>query len=329
MMGSFYLGALRAGEEMARYLGEPEKADEYRSVYESGRAWMDQNLFNGEWYRQDVRPEAGKTDSMQDWPKYQYGDGCLSDQMIGQWYARMLELGDLFDPHKVRETMASIFRYNWKADLSEHPNPQRIYALNDESGLLLCSWPRGGRPALPFVYSDEVWCGIEYQVAAHLIYEGLVEEGLAVTKGVRDRHDGTRRNPWNEFECGSHYARSMASYSLLLALSGFHYSAPEKRISFAPCVHQEDFACFFSVDSGWGMYRQQIRENSKAMTEVRSGKLVLQEVRLAFDAEKAEVDLAGQAVSARVVKGKSGMIVEFAEPEYANAGQILTIQAIS
>ena len=328
MMGSFYLGALRAAEEMARYLGEPEKADEYRSVYESGRAWMDENLFNGEWYRQDVRPEAGKKDSMKDWPKYQYGDGCLSDQMIGQWYARMLELGDLFDPDKVKETMASIFRYNWKADLSEHPNPQRIYALNDESGLLLCSWPRGGRPALPFVYSDEVWCGIEYQVAAHLIYEGFVEEGLAVTKGVRDRHDGTRRNPWNEFECGSHYARSMASYSLLLALSGFHYSAPEKRISFAPCVHREDFACFFSVDSGWGMYRQQIERHAKATIEVRSGKLVLQEVRLPLDAEKAEVDLAGQAVSAKVVKNESGMIVKFAEPVHVNAGEILTVKAV-
>jgi hypothetical protein len=156
-----------------------------------------------------------------------------------------------------------------------------------------------------------------------------LEEGLAVTKGVRDRHDGTRRNPWNEFECGSHYARSMASYSLLLALSGFHYSAPSSRIGFAPCVHQEDFACFFSVDSGWGMYRQQIGESAKAMIEVRSGKLVLQEVRLPLDAEKAEADLAGQAIPAKVFESESGMIVKFAEPVYVNAGQILTIQAIS
>ena len=342
MMGSFYLGALRAAEEMARHLGEREKADEYRAVYESGRAWMDEHLFNGEWYRQDVRPEAGEyashdsrisiggqsKDPMRDWPKYQYGDGCLSDQMIGQWYTRMLDLGDLFDPDHVRKTMASIFKYNWKSDLSEHPNPQRIYALNDEAGLLLCSWPRGGRPALPFVYSDEVWCGIEYQVASHLIYEGLVEEGLAVVKGVRDRHDGARRNPWNEFECGNHYARSMASYSVLLALSGFHYSAPAKRISFAPLIHQENFACFFSVDSGWGMYRQQIAENVKAMIEVRSGGIVLHEVGLPFDTEKVDVYLEGQSISARSDKGEAGIVVCFAEPVHINAGETLTISTV-
>jgi uncharacterized protein (DUF608 family) len=117
--------------------------------------------------------------------------------------------------------MASIFKHNWKSDLSDHANPQRIYAVNAEAGLLLATWPHGGRPALPFVYSDEVWCGIEYQVASHLIYEGWVEEGLAVVKGVRDRHTGVRRNPWNEFECGNHYSRSMASYALLLALGSW------------------------------------------------------------------------------------------------------------
>jgi len=329
MMGSFYLGALRAAEEMARHLGEQEKADEYRAIYESGRAWMDEHLFTGEWYRQEVRPEGTQLDvPIENWPKYQYGDGCLSDQMIGQWYARILGLGDLFNPDHIRKTMASIFKYNWKADLSEHSNPQRIYALNDESGLLLCSWPSGGRPALPFVYSDEVWCGIEYQVAGHLIYEGLVEEGLAVVKGVRDRHDGTRRNPWNEFECGSHYARSMASYSVLLALSGFHYSAPEKSISFAPCIHEKDFACFFSVDSGWGMYRQQIAEDAKAMIEVRSGSLNLQEVGLPFSAEKVDAQLAGRSIPVNVEKIEAGAVVSFAETIQINAGKTLTISTI-
>ena len=342
MMGTFYLGALRAAEEMARYLGESEKADEYRAVFESGKKWMDEHLFNGEWYTQEVRPEAKEhashdskislggqaRDPLKNWPKYQYGDGCLSDQMIGQWYSHMLDLGDLLDSDNVKEAMASIFKYNWKSDLSEHANPQRIYALNDEPGLLLCSWPRSGRPALPFVYSDEVWCGIEYQVAAHLIYEGLVEEGLTVVKGVRDRHDGTRRNPWNEFECGSHYARSMASYSVLLALAGFHYSAPEKRINFAPCIQEEDFACFFSVDSGWGMYRQQIAENTKAMIEMRNGKIVLQKIGLPFNTEKVEIDLAGRSISAKVDKDKAGIVVIFAEPVQINAGETLIVSAV-
>jgi len=329
MMGSFYLGALRAGEEMARYLGEDEKADEYKAVFESGKAWMDENLFNGEWYRQDVRPNADGPEevSIEDYPKYQYGDGCLSDQMIGQWIARIVGLGDLFDVEQVKKTLESIFKYNWRADLSEHSNPQRIYALNDEGGLLLCSWPRGGRPALPFVYSDEVWCGIEYQVAAHLIYEGLIAEGLAVVKGVRDRHDGERRNPWNEFECGHHYARSMASYSVMLALSGFQYSAPAKSMSFAPCINEDDFACFLSVDSGWGMFHQNLDGAAKADIEVSMGNLTLQKVGLAFSANEVTVDLAGKSISAEVEKTEGGIIVNFSEPVIINAGEKLAISA--
>jgi len=205
------------------------------------------------------------------------------------------------------------------------------------------------------VYSDEVWCGIEYQVASHLIYEGFVEEGLAVVKGVRDRHDGTRRNPWNEFECGSHYARSMASYSLLLALSGFHYSAPAKRISFAPRIREENFACFFSVDSGWGVYRQQILPSfrpirayiikgaetptqshyappgagiSVAMIQMHSGDLVLQEFGLPFSMEKVDVYLEGRSISAEVDRSGTGMILRFVEPVHISAGETLTILSV-
>jgi uncharacterized protein (DUF608 family) len=322
MMGSFYLGALRAGEEMARYLGDDASANEYRRLFESGKKWMNENLFNGEFYRQEVRTPEGKIlADPKEFPRYQYGDGCLSDQMIGQWYARMLGLGDLFDPENVKKTMASIFKYNWKADLSEHANPQRIYALNDEQGLLLCSWPRGGRPPLPFVYSDEVWCGIEYQVASHLIYEGFIEEGLAVVKGVRDRHDGVRRNPWDEFECGHHYSRSMASYAVLLALSGFHYNAAAKQLAFKPCIHEKDFSCFFSVDSGWGVYRQRIRHNV-AWTEIeaRYGTLELRQIGVPI----------GGAVNAMlnrraVPATREGDVISFAEPVRISAGETLTL----
>jgi len=193
-----------------------------------------------------------------------------------------------------------------------------------------------------------VWCGIEYQVASHLIYEGLVEEGLAIVKGARDRHDGTRRNPWNEFECGSHYARSMASYSLLLALSGFRYSAPAKRISFAPRIHKDNFACFFSVDSGWGMYRQQMFPSrptmyiiesaryytppgagiSVAMIQMHSGDLVLQEFGLPFSAEKVDVYLAGRSISAQVDRSGAGTILRFADPVHISAGETLTILSL-
>src|SRR5262249_40210476 len=138
------------------------------------------------------------------------------------------------------------------------------------------SWPTGGRPRYPFPYADECWTGIEYQVAAHLIYEGLVEEGLAVVAGVRARHDGIRRNPWDEFECGNHYARALASWSLLLALSGYEYSAPERRIGFAPRLGADDFRCFFSTGAAWGRYEQRHAERAfESVLAVQHGTLTL------------------------------------------------------
>jgi len=247
MMGTFYLGALRAGEEMARYLGDNAAAETYRRVFESGKARVEKELWNGEYYIQNVVSE-------EDDPKYQYGTGCLSDHMIGQWFAHLVGLGYLLEPDHVRSATKAIFDHNWLSDFWEHANPQRIYALNDEQGLLLCSWPNGGRPALPFVYSDEVWCGIEYQVASHLIYEGFVDEGLAVVKGVRDRHDGARRNPWNEFECGSHYSRSMASWAVLTALSGFSFDLQKGQIGFDPRLEDEVLHSFWSTNDAWGRF---------------------------------------------------------------------------
>ncbi|MDI7274499.1 MAG: GH116 family glycosyl-hydrolase [Anaerolineae bacterium] len=294
MVGSFYLGALRAAEEMARALGEEEEAQEYRRLFESGRARMDAELFNGEYYEQRVDPQAhlvapvdlsismgGQTPGD---PKYQYGSGCLSDQLIGQWLAHVVGLGYLFDPEHVRRAVESIFRHNWRPDLWEHANCQRVYALNDEAGLLLCTWPRGGRPAFPFPYSDEVWCGIEYQVASHLVYEGLVDEGLAIVRAARDRHDGVRRNPWNEMECGSHYARSLASWSLLTALSGFSFDLTRGTIGFAPRLAGAEFRTFWSVDTGWGTYSQRQEGDAiEALLRLEYGSLALRELAVGDD----------------------------------------------
>jgi non-lysosomal glucosylceramidase len=163
----------------------------------------------------------------------------------------------------VKSAIKSVFERNFLRDFHAHANAQRTYVLDGEAGLLLCTWPRGGRPRLPFVYSDEAWTGIEYQVAAHLIYEGCVEEGLELVKAVRDRHDGFRRNPWNEVECGHHYVRSLASWALLCALSGYRFDLQRKRISFSPAVHAADFSCFFSTGAAWGIYREHIDPATK------------------------------------------------------------------
>jgi hypothetical protein len=307
---------------------------------------MDRELFDGEFYFQKViRQEKAAADSAccaeggccsaparaldptdPKFPKYQYGKGCLSDQLIGQWFARLVDLGDLFDPEHVRTALAAVFRHNWKADLSEHANPQRIYAVNDEAGLLVCTWPRGGRPRFPFPYSDEVFCGIEYQAASHMIMEGLVAEGLAVVKGVRDRHTGVRRNPWNEFECGNHYARSLASWSLLAALSGFRYSAPGQRLTLAPRMPGKDFRCLFATGTGWGTVRRKLGAGSLAASvEVCRGSLEVRELLLDRPLRRASARLAGRALACSV-DAADGRTVRLAKALKIGEGQALELK---
>jgi non-lysosomal glucosylceramidase len=344
MMTGLYLGALRAGEKMASHLGDEESAAEYRRLHESGSHLCDAILFNGEYYEQIVNTEAnkgwpehlcekcmggfGRDDRFPRWPRWQFGRGCLSDQLLGEWYATMLGLGHLFRPAHVRKTLQSIFRYNWKPDLTDHFCSLRIYAINQEAGLVIATWPRGERPGYAFWFADEVWCGIEYQVASHLIYEGFVAEGLAIVKGVRDRHTGQQRNPWDEFECGHHYSRSLASYALLTALSGFSYSAPEQRIGFAPRLHEDDFEAFFSVGSGWGSYRQALGDSRvQCSIEVERGSLTLREWSVsARGAGQAHAWLRGEPVPLKVVRRGGTSILRFETAVTIGAGEVLTAE---
>ncbi len=249
LANSFYLAALKAAAKIAAYLGEQHKAEEYEKIFRSGSAKMDDVLFNGEYYIQAIDDPDAK--------KYQYGDGCLSDQLIGQWFADMLRLGNLTSADNIERALQSIFRYNRRSSFQNFNNPQRVFAMNDEAGLLLCGWEHCHTPRFPLVYGDEVWSGIEYQVACCMVYHGMVREAMCIVKGARERHNGKNRNPYNEVECGNHYARAMASFGLLPALSGYFYSAPDRHISFSPAITPEDFGCFFSTDSGWGTFRQE------------------------------------------------------------------------
>lgn len=241
-----YLGALKAGAEIGRHLGDPSR-ETYEELYQKGRAKAEAELWNGEYFIQTN--DCLKEDA----PKYQHGVGCLSDQLFGALCAKVSGLGDLADPEKTRIALANIFRNNFRAPLGAHENLQRVFAFRDEAGLLLCSWPNGGRPAFPFVYSDEVWTGIEYQVAAHLAFEGMFDEALRILNAIRERFDGRRRNPYNEYECGSHYARALASWSVYLAFSGFRHDAVSEATSFEPYdATGEDVECFYCTESTWG-----------------------------------------------------------------------------
>jgi uncharacterized protein (DUF608 family) len=273
MCGSVYVGALSAMAAMAQFLGKDEDQTQYGDLARKAADYMESELFNGEYYQQNVQWEGLRNKSFAEYlsgtdnseselykllkaegPKYQYGTGCISDGVIGAWMAKIYGIDTPLNPEQIRSSIQAIFRYNHKTDLFDHACTQRPgYAMGHEPGLLLCTWPHGGKPTLPFVYSDEVWTGIEYQAASHLIEEGFVDEGLTVIRSTRSRYDGHVRNPFNEYECGSYYARAMASYALLSSLSGFRYSAVDNTLWFGPKVKANPFQCFFSTASGYGV----------------------------------------------------------------------------
>jgi hypothetical protein len=268
---------------------------------------MEEQLFNGEYFQQKVQylglqnttfatlvaqVDEHSSEMQQllkrEGPKYQYGSGCLSDGVIGAWMARFYGIDTPLAQEKIRTSLRTIFKNNFKTDLSQHANAQRPgYAMGHEPGLLLCTWPRGGKPTLPFVYSDEVWTGIEYQVASHLVSEGFVKEGLTIVKALRSRYDGRIRNPWNEYECGNYYARAMASYALLGALSGFRYSAAHKTLWFGPQVSVRPFNTFFCTASGFGSIEL---DGRSLRVQVLEGELQLERLVLNGAAQPRTLD---------------------------------------
>lgn len=291
MITSFYTGALQAICLMGKYLGED--ISRYEALMDKSKVYMETKLFDGEYFIQNIQWKGLNADDSTkvqafnsgysdealkileaEGPKYQYGKGCLSDGILGSWMSIVCGMPEIIDKTKVTSHLKAVHKYNLKHDLREHANPQRpTFAMGNEGGLLLCSWPKGGKPKLPFVYSDEVWTGIEYQVAAHLMFEGEVEKGLEIVRTCRDRYSGEIRNPFNEYECGAWYARAMASYALLEGLTGIRYDAVDKTIYFDSRIG-DDFVSFLSTDTGFANVGL---KNGKPFLEVKYGEIDIQE----------------------------------------------------
>jgi uncharacterized protein (DUF608 family) len=292
MCTSIYLGALMAAVTMGDALGDDVAL--YKTLYDSGRQRMESELFNGEYFIQkiewknlrakdpaDFQNFGGKYSTEardlleKEGPKYQYGTGCLTDGVLGAWLAMVCGIEPILDRQKVVSHLRAVHRYNLKKDLSLHADPQRPgYALGAEGGLLLCTWPKGGALSLPFVYSNEVWTGIEYQAASHMIANGLVEEGLDVVRACAARYDGRVRNPFNQYECGNWYARALSSYALLQAFSGARYDAVSKTLYLKPVV-EGNFRSFLSTASGFGVVGV---KDGKPFLEVKSGTIPFEKI---------------------------------------------------
>ncbi len=259
-MQFWYLGALKAIEKMALAMGDKKFAKKCAAIYRSGAAWTEENLFNGEYYEQQVLDPDTKeviTDySSHNMPRYQLAKGCLVDQLVGQYMAHICNLGYLGSKEHKKTTLQSIMKYNYLNSFEDHFNNMRSYVLGDEKGLLMASWPKG-RPKVPFPYFNEVMTGFEYTAAVGMICEGMTSDGLKCITNIRDRYDGRKRSPFDEAECGHHYARAMASWAAVLTLTGFHYSAVDATIEFAP--HEGTF--FWSDGYAWGTVT--IRKNGE------------------------------------------------------------------
>lgn len=335
----FYLAALKAGAEMAEICGEPEVAEEYRAIFKRGQKWATQNLFNGEYFiqridfsdRELLAPYSAKDPGIQDlyWSnehqqlKHQVGEGCGIDQVLAQWHADLMGLGDIFDRKQTQKALRAIYRHNFKPTMRNVFNPCRVYCLNDEAGTMMFSWPAGKqRPILPVNYAEETMHGFEYQAASHLIMNGMVKEGVTMVKAVRDRYDGERRNPWNEIECGSNYARSMASYALLNAFSGLQFDRVREEIGFRPAATGEvNFQCFWSVGTAWGSIA--IR-SSGAVLRVLYGELTLRRIALkvSHGQKGVSVVLDGHSISCKRIKDA----FEFDSPITLLAGTTLQVK---
>ncbi|HEX5789792.1 MAG TPA: GH116 family glycosyl hydrolase, partial [Luteolibacter sp.] len=334
---SLYLGALRAGEEMARTVKDDAFATRCAEVHRSGAQKIG-TLFNGEFYVQQEDPT--KLD------KIGVGTGCYIDQVIGQWWAHQVGLGRIYDATQIRKALESLWKYNFVPHIGRFREGfirGRFYAMGDEAGLVMCTWPKGGlrddfKKHWQYGYFNECMSGFEWQVAAHLIQEGDVIEakddaaalldaddnsksatlrGLAIGRAIHDRYAPSRRNPYNEIECSDHYARANASYSVFLALCGFHYDGPAGVIGFEPKLSPGCFKAAYTAAEGWGSFEQSQKEGQWSATlSVAHGKLTLNAIRLPWISPESRVTLGGRTLKATCAKG----VATFTEPVVISAG---------
>ena len=337
LCGIYYLGALRAGEEMALAVGDQASADDFRHIFQQGSQWVDANLFNGEFYIQKIKGftldqihpalRIGTEGFDPKDPQFQLGSGCLIDQLIGQYLAHVMDLGYLVSPDHIRIALESIYKYNYKRTLADHDSVERTFALNDESAMVICDYGEAARPRIPFPYFAEVMTGFEHSTAALMLYSGMVPEGIECIRNIRARYDGEKRNPWDEAECGHHYARAMASWSSLVAVSGFVYDGRRAAIVAVPRIPNQSFQCFWSTGAGWGSFSySSIAGGTHFKIEVIAGTLACHSCEIAGSgkATSAECNKVRRPHTIRAANGRT--LFQFGEPFTLATGQTLELE---
>lgn len=321
-VGSLYLASLKAAATMANIMGDTALQNKYSRIAEAGEGNTVKKLWNGEYFIQDV--------NLQEHPEYQYAKGCLSDQLFGQTWSYLNNLGYIYPKEKVHQTLSAIWKYNWAPDVAVQTNvhpAERTYASAGEPGLLVCTWPTSPHMGEKGVrYRDEVWTGIEYQVATSMIYDSMVNEGLSLVKSVHERYSPEKHNPWNEIECGDHYARAMASWGVMLALEDYYYNGPEKLLGFSPKINKDHFKGFFTSADAWGNISQLQTGSGQVNTvNVVYGTLALSQMQLTALKAPASVTVScnGTVIPSHLVNGADGkLLVSFNEVRLEKSGAL-------
>ncbi|MEM1569274.1 MAG: GH116 family glycosyl hydrolase [Candidatus Bathyarchaeia archaeon] len=298
-----WLSALKAVQRIATVLEDENYASEIKAIYEEALKNFEDMLWNGEYFNLWSDPLSGLKD-----------EGCMTDQLCGQWYANLTELSPICERSKILSALKAILKYNVKYDEGlingSYPAVGKRPALNgdmaypNEVGM---PWAIGSQPDTP-------WTGTEYAFASLLIQEGLINEGLAIAKNVYDRYAKAGLT-WNHLECGGHYYRAMDVWALLTALEGFSYNAVEKRIKFAPKVSKDSFKAIFAANGAWGTFVQKRFSNSQQnVVKLNYGKLSLKSIvlesPLKFEAGaiKLEVLITGKTVEAYFKPGENNLV---------------------
>ncbi len=314
----FYLAALQAAAEMADAAGDPDAA-EYCRLFENGKNWTAEHLFNGKYFthRVDLSDKA-VLDSFgcaaEYWNeetgqiKYQIADGSSIDQLCGQWHADLCGLGEIFDSAQTEMALENMWKHNFKPSMRDFVNPWRVFAVGDEGGSIMCAYPdEVEKPAIPVPYCEECMTGFEYELAGLWAAHGQVDRAVTAVRAVRDRYDGAKRNPYNEIECGNNYARAMASFALLPILSGMQFDMSRGHLGFSPVVQTRPFSCLFSVGHCWGNYvlgedscTLQLRDGDCTLRSfglpqgTRPGKVLCDGKEIPFTFEKGAITFAEQ-----------------------------------
>ncbi|MDD5706725.1 MAG: GH116 family glycosyl hydrolase, partial [Kiritimatiellae bacterium] len=302
-IGSQYLCALAAAERMAMRMDDAASAQRWRTIREAGMKNQNERLWNGEYYIEIPGPT----------PADDYNTGCFSDQLLGQWWADMLDLDHLYPPERVRSALQAILKYNFQTN-----------------GLQNCTWPKNDRPDRVIYYHAHKWPGVEYAVAASMVYEGLIEDARQVVKAVRGRYAGDKENPFSEPESGGFYVRSMSSWGLLIAAQGLILDGPAGVLGFKPRWQKENHRSFFTAPEGWGLFVQKCdaREQSERI-ELRYGRLRLKE--LVFEvpnlaaAPAVTVSLDGRRVRACATAKGDELRIVLAREHRMSAGAVLDV----